>query len=60
MGSLRNLRALVLSNGANVSHSRRKIGTTTRPRKNIKLAGDRPTQMPELIPGYGDVRAFLR
>ena len=60
MGSLRNLRALVLSNGANVTNNRRKIGSTTRLRKNVKLAGDRPTQMPELIPGYGDVRSFLR
>jgi len=60
MSSLKNLRALVPSTGANISSSRRRLGNTSRVRKNVKLAGDRPTQMPELIPGYGDVRAFLR
>jgi len=60
MSSLKNLRALVPSTGANISSSRRRLGNPSRVRKNVKLAGDRPTQMPELIPGYGDVRAFLR
>ena len=60
MGSLRNLRALVLSNGANISKFRHNVGSTSRLLNRVKIAGDRPTQMPELIPGYGNIRYFNR
>lgn len=61
MGSLKNLRAFVPSTGAYISTPSRRLSTGTRVRKSAKVhTGERPTQMPELIPGYGDSRNLLR